>query len=228
MPWGSVLLLAVAVLIYLGAGHRVLDRMRLSDRAALVVLLVMAAGSLVNFRLVPPPRELVINVGGGLVPLGISVYLLATTDTTGERGRGTLAALLAGGAVYLLGRILPPEEQTMWIDPAYVFGPVAGLIAYLAGRSRRAAFAAGATGTILADLGHWVEGFARPYPTRTWVGGAGAFDAVVIAALLAVALAELAGELRERVAPRPPSAPPSPGPGDRSPPGGAGEEGEQR
>ncbi|MEW5934556.1 MAG: DUF1614 domain-containing protein [Bacillota bacterium] len=204
MPWGSVLLLAVAVLIYLGAGHRVLDRMRLSDRAALGIILVMAAGSLVNLRLVPPPRELVINVGGGLVPLAVSIYLLATADTAGEKGRGTLAAVLAGGAVYLLGRVLPPEEQTMWVDPSYIFGPVAGVIAYLAGRSRRAAFAAGATGTILADLGHWAEGFARPYPTRTWVGGAGAFDAVVIAAFLAVALAELAGEVRERVRARAP------------------------
>ncbi|MEW6545822.1 MAG: DUF1614 domain-containing protein [Bacillota bacterium] len=202
MPWGSVLLLVVAIFVYLGAGHRVLDRMRLSDRAALGILLLMAAGSLANFRLVPPPRELVINVGGGLVPLGVSVYLLATADTPRERGRGVLAALLAGGAVYLLGRLLPPEEQTMWIDPAYVFGPVAGIIAYLAGRSRRAAFSAGATGTILADLGHWVEGFGRPYPTRTWVGGAGAFDAVVIAALLAVGLAELAGEVRERMTTR--------------------------
>lgn len=199
MPWGSVLLLAVAVLLYLGIGQRVLDRMRLSDRAALVVILVMAAGSLLNFRLVPPPRELVVNVGGGLVPLAVSVYLLVTADTAAEKGRGVLAAVLAGGAVYLLGRLLPPEEQTMWVDPAYVFGPVAGIIAYLAGRSRRAAFAAGATGTILADLGHWLEGFARPYPTRTWVGGAGAFDAVVIAALLAVGLAELGGELRERL-----------------------------
>ena len=223
MPWGPLLLLAVAVLIYLGAAHRVLDRMRLTDRAALVVLLLMAAGSLVNFCLVPPPRELVINAGGGLVPLGVSVYLLATTDTAGERGRGTLAALLAGGAVYLLGRILPPEEQTMWMDPAYVFGPVAGLIAYLVGRSRRAAFAAGATGTILADLGHWAEGFVRPYPTRTWVGGAGAFDAVVIAALLAVGLAELAGEVRERVAARSPSA--AAPPADRPRPPGEGPEG---
>lgn len=198
------MLLVVAVLIYLGAGHRVLDRMRLTDRAALGIILLMAAGSLVNLRVVPPPRELVLNLGGGLVPLGVSVYLLATADQAAERSRGVVAALLAGGAVYLLGRVLPPEEQTMWIDPGYVFGPVAGLIAYLAGRSRRAAFSAAATGTILADLGHWAEGFSRPYPTRTWVGGAGAFDAVVIAAFLAVGLAELAGELRERVTSRAP------------------------
>lgn len=203
MPWGSVLLLLVAILIYLGAGHRVLDRMRLSDRTALGIVLLMAGGSLVNFRLLPPPRELLFNVGGGLVPLGVSAYLLATADTSREKMRGLLAAVLAGGAVYLLGRLLPPEEQTMWIDPAYIFGPLAGVIAYLAGRSRRAAFSAGATGTILADLGHWVEGFTRPYPTRTWVGGAGAFDAVVIAAFLAVALVELAGEVWERVIARP-------------------------
>ena len=199
MPWGSVLLLVVAVLIYLGVGHRLLDRMRLSDRGALVVLLLMAAGSLVNFRLVLPPRELMVNVGGGLVPLVLSIYLLTTADSAREKWRGLLAALLAGGAVFLLARVLPPEEQTMWIDPSYVFGPVAGFIAYLVGRSRRAAFAAGASGTILADLGHWIEGYGRFYPTRTWIGGAGAFDAVVIAAFLAVGLAELTGEIRERL-----------------------------
>lgn len=202
MPWGSILLLIVAALIYFGVGHRVLDRMRLNDRAALGILLLMALGSLVNFRLVPPPRELMVNLGGGLVPLGVSIFLLATADTSREKWRGLAATVLAGGAVWALGRVLPPEEQTMWLDPSYLFGPVAGVVAYLIGKSRRAAFAAGASGTILADLIHWGEGFTRPYATRTWLGGAGAFDAVVIAAFLAVGLAELAGEVSERVAHR--------------------------
>ncbi len=210
MPWGSILLLVVAALIYFGLGHRILDRMRLNDRAALVILLLMAVGSFANLRIIPPPRELMLNLGGGLVPLGVSIYLLATADSAREKWRGVAAAIVAGGAVWALGRFLPPEEQTMWIDPSYLFGPAAGVVAYLIGRSRRAAFAAGASGTILADLAHWAEGFARPYPTRTWVGGAGAFDAVVIAAFLAVGLAELAGEVSERVA----QAGTSPGTGD--------------
>ena len=51
----------------------------------------------------------------------------------------------------------------------------------------------------MADLGHLVQVWVRNLPSTVALGGAGAFDAVVIAGLLSVGLAEIVGETRERL-----------------------------
>ena len=92
-----------------------------------------------------------------------------------------------GGPHGAAGRQLP-------IDPLWLSGIVAGLVGYLAGRSRRSAFIAGVGGVLLSDV---YTLFTSPSPTM--VGGAGVFDQVVIAGVLAVGLAEIVGETRERL-----------------------------
>jgi uncharacterized membrane protein len=200
MPIGVIALIITAILVYFGLAQRVLDRMRLTDRAALGIIALLVAGSFVNIRLLARPVELLVNLGGAVVPLGVAVYLIATADEAVEKVRGTLAAVITGLAVYASTKVLNPEEQTMFIDPVYVFAIIAGIVGYLAGRSRRSAFIAGTAGLVLADLFHFTELSLRRLPGRTWLGGAGAFDSVVIAGLLAVLLAEVVGETRERLA----------------------------
>lgn len=224
MPVGVVILLVVAVLVYFGLLHRVLDRMRLDDRTALFVVFLMILGSFFNLTILRRP-QLVINVGGALVPLGIAVYLVSTADTTREKVRGTAAAFISGAAVYLAMKLLNPEEQTMVIDPSYFFALIGGVVGYLSGRSRRSSFIAGTMGVVLADVAHYVEISVRRIPGRTWIGGAGAFDAVVIAGILAVGLAEVVGETREYVARGPlgTRSPTSGSPGPGAPGGGPAE-----
>ncbi|HCW51996.1 MAG TPA: hypothetical protein DGR79_08070, partial [Clostridiales bacterium] len=196
VPIGVIALLVVAILVYFGVLHRVLDRMRLDDRTALLILLLMIVGSFFNLTVLRRP-PLVINIGGALVPIGIAVYLIATADTRRERVRGTTAAVVSGAAIYLAMKLLNPEEQTMVIEPVYFFALVAGLVGYLSGRSRRSAFIGGMMGIVLADIAHYVEISVRGIRAQTWVGGAGVFDSAVIAGLLAVVLAEVVGETRE-------------------------------
>ena len=76
---------------------------------------------------------------------------------------------------------------------------MAGIVGYLAGRSRRAAFIAGVLGILLTDVVHAVRARMANMNTTTVLGGAGVFDAMVIAGIIAVALAELVGEARERL-----------------------------
>jgi uncharacterized membrane protein len=197
-PLGTIVLIVVGVLIYFGLAHRVLDRMRLTDRAALGFILAMILGGFLNVTVARRP-ELVVNIGGSIVPLAIATYLVATADESKEKVRGVVAAIVTGGAVYALTKVINPEEQTMLLDPIYIFSIAAGLIGYLAGRSRRAAFIAGISGIIIADLALWVELAIRRQPGRAWLGGAGVFDSTVIAGLLAVLLAELVGETREKL-----------------------------
>jgi uncharacterized membrane protein len=203
MPVGAFLLVVSVILIYFGVAQRVLDRMRLTDRAALLIVGLILVGSFFNIALIRRPAALVFNVGGGLVPIAVSIWLIATADTAVERIRGTLAALLSGTGVFILGRMVlagyRAEPEAMFMEPLYLFALVAGVIGYLAGRSRRAAFVGGILGIVLADLAHFLEIHLEGMPGRAWIGGAGAFDAVVLAGLLAVMLAELVGESRERL-----------------------------
>lgn len=202
MPFGTTLLVLLSVLIYFGVAHRALDRLRLSDRGALAIIAAMIVGGWFNLFLARKPVELVVNVGGGLVPLALAFYLVVTADKARERWRSVVAALVAGAAVYSLGLIMPSGPEGLprkLIDRLYLAPLVAGTVAYLAGRSRRAAFVAGIMAIILSDAANFTLLVAKGIPGRTWVGGAGAYDATVISGLLAVFLAEVVGETRERL-----------------------------
>lgn len=197
MPFGLTALVVVSILILFGIGHRILDRMRLNDKTALLFAAAIFVGSLIPD--IPLGRRFSVNLGGAVVPFILAVYLYVKAGTAKEKGRALAASALSGAAVYLLGRFFPDEPESMMVDINYVYGIVAGIIAYLFGRSRRSAFIAGIMGVILADLAQGVENLIRNIPAPTRIGGAGAVDAVVISGLLAVILAEVVGEFRERI-----------------------------
>jgi len=201
MPVGLIALIVVAILVYFGLLHRVLDRMRLSDKGALAVILAIVVGSIANIRLAGPPNEFLVNVGGALVPTGVVIYLLVTADETRERERGIFAAIVSGIAIYAASRVLPagPEQPGTILDPAFVFALIAGTVGYLSGRSRRSAFIGGTMGIVLGDVLHFIESRGAGVPSRTWLGGAGGFDTVILAGIVAVGLAEIVGEILERV-----------------------------
>lgn len=197
MSIGTLMLVVIALLILFGVLQRVLDRMALTDRQALVcVSAVFIGGWLpdIDFGLIT------INIGGALVPIAVCVYLLLNAGTAKERARPLAAAVLTAGAVYILGMLLPSDPVAMpSIDPILLYGIAAGLIAWLLGRSRRSAFIAGTLGILLSDL---ITGFSlwmRGVNQTVHLGGAGALDAVVLAGVSSVLMCELAGEITERI-----------------------------
>ena len=197
MSVGFFVLSALAVLVLLGVGQRVLDKMRLRDRTALLLIAAMFVGGLIpdiDFGLVR------VNIGGALIPFGVCVYLLATADEGIERARGLIGAVLTSAIVYALGRVLPSRPEEIVIDPIYISGMVGGLAGYLLGRSRRGAFISGVLGVLLADVISAVTVWAGGVEQKLVLGGAGLFDTAVISGLIAVLLAELIGEALERAA----------------------------
>ncbi len=197
MSVGLILLAGVSALVLFGVAQRVLDRMHLTDRAALVIAALIFFGGLApDLRLGP----VTVNIGGALVPLGVCVWLLVKTDTRQELGRALGGSVLTAAAVYALGRLLPAEPEQMIVDPHYLYGLAGGAVAYLLGRSRRAAFICGVLGVILANMTVAVINWRSGIETTLRLGAAGAMDTVVISGLLAVLLSELAGELLERAA----------------------------
>ena len=78
-----------------------------------------------------------------------------------------MASLVAGAAIYAAGRLLPHEPESIIFDPNYASGIIAGVVAYLFGRSRRASFIAGIMGVILADIAQGIENIIRGIPAPT-------------------------------------------------------------
>ena len=200
MPIGMITLIIVAVLIYFGIAQRILDRMRLTDKQALAYIVFTIVGSYITLPITRGPVEVSINIGGAILPILLVAYLFYRAGSIKERIRAVVASLLAGAVVAIIPRITPIQEPSgFFMDPTYFYAIVSGLVAYLAGRSRRSAFIAGTMGIIIGDFVHLFNLLNGHIPGRVDIGGAGAFDATVIAGIVAVMIAELVGETWERI-----------------------------
>ena len=197
MSVGPILLIVVTLLVLFGVSQRVLDKLRLTDRQALLFAALLLVGGLLPDLPITPLFS--VNVGGALVPLGLSVYLLAKAGSGREVGRALAASVVTGAAIHLLGEVLPAEPEALPIDPLYLYGLAGGVVAYVFGRSRRGAFVAGVLGSMLSNVWDAVQVWRRGVAQPLSLGGAGALDMIVLTALTAVLIAELAGEVTERI-----------------------------
>lgn len=200
LPIGSIILIIVAILVYFGLLHRVFDRMRMTDTAALVIIILMAAGTFLDIPVSRGDIQVSVNAGGALVPLAVVIWLIATADEAHEKWSSAFSIIATGAVVWGLTKFLNPDEQFMTWSPMLVFGLAGGIVAALSGRSRRAAFVGGIGGMLIADVMHWIELALTGTPGTVAFGGAGTFDATVIASILSVGLVEIIGESREKMA----------------------------
>ena len=155
MSIGLILLIIVGLLVAFGVAQRVLDKLRLTDRQALLFVGLLFVGGLIPD--IPITPLLSVNIGGALVPLGLCVYLLVKAGSAKEVVRALLASVITGVAIHLLGEWMPAEPEQIVIDPNYLFGLIGGAVAYLFGRSRRGAFIAGVLGSMIAAFWDAIE-----------------------------------------------------------------------
>ncbi|HBK69075.1 MAG TPA: hypothetical protein DDZ91_10570 [Firmicutes bacterium] len=198
MSLGVVFLIGVGIVILLGLAQQVLDRLYLNDKQALIVLAAMVVGSFINIPLYRGTPAVSINLGGAIIPLALSIYVLVRAGTSKETWRGIIGAVLVGAIIYGGSKLYNFDIKEGLIEPQYLWGILAGVTAYLIGRSRRLAFIGATVGIILADLAHAVETAIKGLPAPTRIGGAGVLDTLVLAAIISVVLAEVIGESRER------------------------------
>ncbi len=204
---GIIILIVVSILIYLGLAQRALDRMRLSDRGALLVIGLIILGGFINIPLPFLPYNTSLNVGGALVPVGLAIYLLVRAGTSKEWTRALVGTLATAVVVYIVGSLInsgstmEPAGRWAVIDAIYLYPLVGGIVAYLFGRSRRGAFISATLGVLLVDVYQyvWLINQGAPATYTMAIGGAGAFDAIVLAGIVAILLAELIGESLERL-----------------------------
>lgn len=196
MSIGSLLLMIAAILVFSGLLQRVLDRMHLTDRQALLLIGAMLVGTLLPDI---SAGSVHINIGGAVIPFAVCVYLFIRADEPQEKWRSVLGSLITAAAICLLSALLPSEAEAMRADPLWLNGLCAGVVAWQTGRSRRAAFICGAAGMLLADIFSAAFSSLQGYAVELHLGSAGIGDAVVISAVVAVLLCELVGEAIERL-----------------------------
>ena len=118
MSVGMVLLTAAAILVFFGVAQRVLDKMYLSDRAALLLIALMFFGTLIpNLKL----GTVELSIGGALIPAGVCVYLLIRAGTWKERLRALRGrARRPAGSFFAVSAYLLPDEPESHGDRPHV------------------------------------------------------------------------------------------------------------
>ncbi len=196
---GRLILLSVSFLIFFGVAERVLDRMHMTDKSAILILAAIVVGSFVNITLYSTDMLTVrMNLGGALVPLAVALYVWVRAGSMKERIRSLLGAVLVTGAIWLMGSVIT-DEYALPVDIIYLYPIIAGLVGYLFGRSRKGAFIAAVLGVIFFDVSHGIYLIGNGIPGLVHFGGGGMYDTVVLSGVLAVCLAEFIGEGRERL-----------------------------
>ncbi|MCK9524483.1 MAG: DUF1614 domain-containing protein [Limnochordia bacterium] len=193
LPSSVTMLAVITVLVFLGLGQRVLDNMRLTDRAAIAILLLMILGHFLPTLSLGP--YLAVNLGG-FVPIGVVIYLLWTTSKA-EQKRVGIVSFLTAFLIFLSDKLLPLQPGLL--DPLFSGGILAGLVAAFLGRSRRGAFVAGILGVFVVDLVAVMQLWFQGVEQQITVGGGGLFSSMVISAFLAVVITEIVGEIREKI-----------------------------
>jgi uncharacterized membrane protein len=208
----------LSVLIQIGILRYVYARLGISSATAMVLLLASLLGSYLNIPIVHlagetaivdqrydflgmefsmptevdwPGTIIAINLGGAVIPILLSLYLLA-------RKRIWLPSLIATAAVSAVCyRLATPVHGAGITIPIFIPPITACAIACLLAWSEASAVAyvSGSLGTLigadLMNLGH-IQELGTPVAS---IGGAGTFDGIFITGIFAVVLASIAGAL---------------------------------
>jgi uncharacterized membrane protein len=210
----AFLLLIVIALVELGILSYAYERMGVPPRYVFAVLLLSLFGSAVNIPVAELPAErmeaarvvnfygmeyeipvvqespgtiVAVNVGGALIPVILSLYLLFKNGFF-------LRAILAVGVVTIVVHQFAYPVRGVGISVPIFIPPLAAAFVAMVLAWRRAAplaYIAGTLGTLigadLLNLGR-VQGLGAPIAS---IGGAGTFDGVFVTGIIAVLLSPM-------------------------------------
>lgn len=208
----ALVFLAAVVVIELGLVHYASERLGVARHHIFLLLLACLLGSYVNIPIAELPGQrvvtekaqwffgvqyvvpevhewpgtiLAVNVGGALIPIGLSIYLLLRHELYLESLFGVPIVTLV---VYSMAS---PVAGVGISVPIFIPPVIAALVAILIARRKSAplAYIAGTLGTLigadLLNLGRIAE-MGAPVAS---IGGAGTFDGIFLTGLLAMLLA---------------------------------------
>lgn len=206
--------LLLAALIEVGVLRYAFMRIGIGARAAMLLLLATLIGSYINIPITElPAREVLagqslsyfgmrysvpmivewpgtiiaVNVGGALIPLCLSIYLLAKHNIW---GRGLIAIT---GVAVVCHFLAYPVHGVGIAEPMFVPPLATAIIAIVISRDYAAplAYVGGSLGTMIgADLLNLYKVQALGAPVAS-IGGAGTFDGIFLTGIIAVLLASI-------------------------------------
>ncbi|PYN77561.1 MAG: hypothetical protein DMD96_23450 [Candidatus Rokuibacteriota bacterium] len=190
VPLVLLLLVLLGLLIFL-VEVRILTyayrKVGVHPRYAFAVMLLSLFGSYVNIPLYQVSTRTVValNVGGALIPILVSLYLLVHTRMFGRMLIGTA---VVAAVVHSLAYVVPGVGIAVpMLVPPLVAAGVALLLAFR--RAPPVAYVSGSMGTLIgADLLN-LGLVARLGAPVVSIGGAGTFDGVFLTGILAGLLA---------------------------------------
>jgi uncharacterized membrane protein len=208
--------LVLAALIQIGILRYAYIRLGLAPGTVLLLLLGSLLGSYFNIPLVDLPgrqilahREIdffgmryavpvvvdwpgtviAVNVGGALIPTAVSLWLVIKNDLW---SLGLVATACVAVVCHLVARPIPGLGIAL---PVFVPALTAGIVAMVLSRTHAAslAYVGGSMGTLIgADLLN-LGAIRRMGAPVASIGGAGTFDGIFLAGILAVLIASLSG-----------------------------------
>jgi uncharacterized membrane protein len=208
------LFILVVALIQVGILRYAYMRLGVSSRVALLLLMASLIGSYLNIPVAELPGQQVlsgqeidffgmryavpvvidwpgtviaVNVGGALIPVLMSVYLLGKNQLW---GLGPVATACVAAVCHVLARPVPGLGIAL---PTFVPAVATAIVAWILSRPHAAALAyvGGSMGTLIgADLLNLdkIQGLGAPVAS---IGGAGTFDGIFLTGILAVLIAGL-------------------------------------
>jgi uncharacterized membrane protein len=224
-----VLVAALVVLVQLGVLRYAFMRLGISSRAALLLLIASLAGSYFNIPVAELPARhvlsgqvidyfgvayvvpvvvnwpgtvIAVNVGGAVIPVLVSLYLLFKYEIW------IMGALATAAVAIVCYALATPVAGVGIAIPVFVPALATTIAALVLSRAQAAplAYIAGSLGTLigadLANLGH-LDGLGAPVAS---IGGAGTFDGIFLTGILAVLLAAIATPRASKAAAPPPDA----------------------
>lgn len=206
----GVVLLFLIAMIEVGVIESAYQKLGMSHRTVTLLLLLSILGSYINIpvatiasppvvhhhhiynlsyipALLPNPDDTIIavNLGGAVIPVLLSAYLLMRVGTVAPAFIATVVVALL---VHHFSRIIPGAGIAV---PTFIPGFAAAILAILLTREHRpvVAYVAGTIGCLLgADVLNLAL-VARLNAPIASIGGAGTFDGVFVSGIIAVLLA---------------------------------------
>lgn len=186
MTIGLVILGIVAVLIFFGAAERYFDMLGITSWLAFLIILAFVLGAVV------PAFELgmfSVGVGGFIIPLIVTILLLAMTKKSGSIWRA-LPAIAAAAAVAAGFKLLMRPTGDDVLALSLITGFAAGALAFIIADSRINILIAAIAGITLGDIIGSSVTFAVTDAEMIYLGGSGVFDALIIAAAFGLVMYE--------------------------------------
>jgi uncharacterized membrane protein len=149
---------------------------------------------IVPYTVHSPGTVIAVNVGGAVIPVLLSVYLIVKHSLY---GKGLLAVAIVTVVVHLMAHPVPGVGIAV---PIFIPPLITALVALTLSRLQAAplAYIAGSLGTLIgADLLNLnkIRGIGAPVAS---IGGAGKFDGIFLTGLVAVLIAGIFGGARRR------------------------------